>query len=233
MTLSNNPPPEAAFGMAIDDLVAEAANFLDGAEIETQGQADALGKLAAQIRDIAKDADKARAAEKKPHDDAGKAVQVKWKPIIDKANLAAETAKAPITRWLRRVEEKQRVEATRKRQEADQAAAKVRELAQTAPADDLNARLDLAAAEHQAQQAAKDADKAEKQKAQVAGGARATALRTYWNVDLIDPVEALKWCKQRHPDDLKAFLLEQAEKDVRTGTRSIPGFEIKEERKAA
>jgi hypothetical protein len=47
------------------------------------------------------------AEEKKPHDERCKAVQAKWKPIIDKADLATSTAKEALAPWLRKVEEQQ------------------------------------------------------------------------------------------------------------------------------
>src|SRR3546814_6319433 len=46
--------------------------------------ADAVGKLLDMIRQAKKAADEQRVIEKKPYDDAAKAVQTKYKPLIDK-----------------------------------------------------------------------------------------------------------------------------------------------------
>ncbi len=58
------------------------------------------------------------------------------------------------------------------------------------------------------------------------------SLRSVWTPTLTDPCAALKHYRERQPDELKAWLLSQAEKDVRAGARSIPGFEISETKKA-
>src|SRR3546814_5731055 len=93
MSISNNPPAYEAISLHIEDLIAEAHNFLDGEPIKAQGQADAVGKLLDMIRQAKKAADEQRVIEKKPHDDAAKAVQTKYKPLIDKCELAASVAK--------------------------------------------------------------------------------------------------------------------------------------------
>jgi hypothetical protein len=125
MTLSNNPPPVEAHGMHIDDLYATAADFLDGQPVENQGQAEALGKLLAAFREARTGADEQRKIEKKPHDDAGKAVQAAWNPLIEKCERAEKIAKNAIGAWQLKLEAEQRtaaVEAARVA-EAERAAA--------------------------------------------------------------------------------------------------------------
>src|SRR3546814_9872806 len=85
------------------------------------GQADAVGKLLDMIRQAKKAADEQRVIEKKPHDDAAKAVQTKYKPLIDKCELAASVAKKALVPWLEHLEAEQRADAERKRTEADEA----------------------------------------------------------------------------------------------------------------
>src|SRR3546814_14426167 len=77
------------------------------------------------------------------------------------------------------------------------------------------------------------AAKADKTKAHASGGSRAIGLRTYYTAELVDTVAALKHYKQAQPEALKAWLLDQGQKDVSAGKRAIPGFEIKEDRRAA
>src|SRR3546814_5281822 len=72
-----------------------------------------------------------------------------------------------------------------------------------------------------------------KAKAHASGGSRAIGLRTYYTAELVDPVAALKHYKQAQPEALKAWLLDQGQKDVSAGKRAIPGFAIKEDRRAA
>ena len=82
-------------------------------------------------------------------------------------------------------------------------------------------------------QLAKEAGRAGKAKAHATGGERAIGLRSRWDTVLVDPVAALRHYRNRQPDALKQWLLEQAEADVRAGQRTIPGFTITERRIAA
>ena len=231
-TLLSNAPPEPAvlFGEEVDDLLLEARNWLDGEPVETEAQAEAISSLLNRLRRVSKDADEARKVEKKPHDDAAKAVQAKWKPIIDRADLAASTAKDALAPYLRKVEEQQRAEAEAARAEAERLATIAREAHAQAG--------NLADAEHAerllkvATGAERHASQAEKQKAHATGGERAIGLRSVWTPILTDPCAALRHYRERQPEDLKSWLVQQAEKDVRAGARNIPGFDVTETRVA-
>jgi hypothetical protein len=121
--LANAPAdPAVLFQEEVDDLLLEARNYLDGEDIANEEQANAVSSLLNRLRRVSKDADTARSEEKRPHDERAKAVQAKWKPIIDKADLAASTAKQALAPWLRKVEEKQQREAEVARQEAERLA---------------------------------------------------------------------------------------------------------------
>jgi hypothetical protein len=116
------------FAEEIEDLLLEARNYLDGEPIANEDQASAVSSLLNRLRRVANDADDARKDEKRPHDEAAKAVQGKWKPILDKADLAATAAKQALAPWLQQVEAKQREEAEAARREADRLAAIAAEL---------------------------------------------------------------------------------------------------------
>jgi hypothetical protein len=230
--LANAPAdPAVLFAEEIDDLMLEARNYLDGEPIANEQQAEAVSSLLNRLRRVAKDADAARATEKKPHDEAGKAVQAKWKPIIDKAELAASTAKQALAPWLRQIEEQQRREAELARQEAERLA-RIAAESHAQSIGNLEATEDAERLLKAAEGAQKFAAKAEKQKAHATGGERAVGLVDRYTPELIEPVEALKHYRTTQPEALKAWLLSQAEKDVRAGARSIPGFTIHHERVA-
>lgn len=231
----NNPPepsPFEAFTAHIGDLFEEAKNFLDGEGVNSEGEAEAVAKLLDLIRTASKDADKARAEEKKPHDDAGKSVQAKWKPLLERAELAASTCKKALTPWLQKKEaerqaqaEAARIEAQRKADEAAAAIAAARET-------DLEAQEQAEAMLKEAKKAEAAASKVENSRAQAAGGARAVSLRTTYRPTLESPSEALRHYASVRPAELKAFLLTLAETDVREGKREIPGFTITAEQTA-
>lgn len=227
----NNPPPEVAFSLAIDDLYEEAKNFIDGTAIETKGQADAIGKIVTGLKKIAKDADAARADEKRPHDEAGKAVQAKWKPLLEKADRAIKAAQGPLTDYLLEQERIRQEEARRLAEEARKAEEQAKKAIQNAASlDDAERAEELA---KEAEKLAASAKRTDKAKSHVAGVDRAIGLRTYWTATVTDYSALLSYMKKARPDDLKAMLRDYAESQVRSGARHIPGVLIEQERKVA
>lgn len=231
-TLLRNAPAEPAvlFAEEVEDLLSEARNFLDGEPITNEQQAEAVSSLLNRLRRVSKDADEARKVEKKPHDDAAKAVQSKWLPITNKADLAITVAKQALAPWLRAIEDQQKAEAEAARIEADRMAQLAREAHQTA--GDLTAKEDAERLLKAAKAAEKDAARLGKAKAHAKGGERAVGLVDAWAPVLTDPLIAARhyWATRRAL--LEDWLLDQAEADVRAGQREIPGFEIKLERVA-
>lgn len=230
----NNPPEDdafAAFHAHIGDLFDEARHFLDGSGVQSEAEAEAVAKLLDMSRAAAKDADKARAAEKKPHDDAGKAVQAKWRPLLERAELVADTCKKVLAPWLQRKEQEQREAAEEARKEAEAKAQAAAEAMRATNVSDLDAREQAEALVQDAKRSEADAARAEKARPQAAGGARATTLRSYYHPELTDPGAALRHYVKVNPDAVKGFLLRLAETDVTNGARAIPGFEIVEERR--
>lgn len=230
---SNNPPPVEAHGMNINDLYDEAKGWLDGAQIETQDQADGLGKLLDHIRIARKAADEQRATEKRPHDDAAKAVQQAWKPLLDKCDLAASVARQALTPWLRKLEDEQRAARIKADQEAEAARLKALEAQRAAAPDDLVAQEAARILDDAASQAVKDAKRAGKAKAHATGGTRAVGLRTSWRAEITDATAFGRWAWQHRREDYMAFLTQLADREGRNGPAAIPGIIVHEERKVA
>lgn len=223
----NNPPvdPFDAISTHIDDLFDEAKNHLDGEPIANQGQADAIQKLADDAHDAWKAAEDARKIEKKPHDDAAKAVQAKWTPLTSKAELAKQTALRALTPW--KVEQ-QRIKdeaAAKARAEAEAIAQAAREAAQAAAAaNDLSAREEAETLLKAADKASKTANRIER---------APTGLRTVWRAEITDRRAALNHYLKAAPDEFVEVIQRLASADVRAGLRNIPGVEAIEEKKAA
>jgi hypothetical protein len=223
----NEPPSESpldGFAAHINDLFAEAKNFLDGEGVNSEGEAEAVSKLLDLIRTAAKDADRARSDEKRPHDEAAKAVQAKWKPLLERADLAVDTCKKALAPWLQAQEAAKKAAAELARQEAEAKVQAAQEALEAAAETDLEAREDAEALVKAARQAEAAATRAEKDRPAALGGARATTLRTYYRPELVSPKAALVHYVETQPDAMKAFLLSLAETDVREGKRTIPGF---------
>lgn len=235
-SLGHNGPPEPTpyelAKNAIEDLMVEGANWLDGGRVQTQAEADSIGLLLDSFRRAKKDADEARKVEAKPFDDGKAEVQARYKPLLERAETALEACKAALAPWLQKLEAEQRAKADEARREAEEKARLAAKAARQAASSDLVALEEAGRLIRAAEIASKAASKAEKQKAHATGGARAVGLRSYFHPTLTDPVEALKHYKATRPEALKAFLLQLAETDVSNGARSIPGFQIHEERKA-
>lgn len=230
--LANMPADKAVlFAEEVDDLLLEARNYLDGEPIASEEQAEAVSSLLNRLRRVSKDADDARKAEKKPHDDAAKAVQAKWTPIISKADLAASTAKQALAPWLCKVEEEQRRAAEIARLEAERLAAIAAEAHKDAIGN-LQATEDAERVLKAAGAAERHARQAEKARPLAKGGERAIGLVDVFTPVLTDPCTALKHYREHQPEALKAWLLDQAKADVRAGKRSIPGFTIEHQRTA-
>lgn len=232
--IGHNSPPVEQHALHIDDLYDEARNWLDGTAIESQAQAEALGGLLAKFREARKGADDQRAIEKKPHDDAAKTVQTAWKPLIDKCERAEKIAKNAIGAWQIQLETAQREAAAEAARVAEQERAAAQAKLDAAQGSErLEDAEDAEAALKAAKVAEASASKAEKAKPLVATGGRSIGLRSYWEPTLTDSAAALRHYREKQPEALKAWLLDQAEKDVRLGVRSIPGFTIAEDRRAA
>lgn len=230
--LTNMPAdPATLFGEEIEDLLLEARNHLDGEPIASEEQAQAVASLLNRLRRLGNDADDARIAEKRPHDMAAKAVQEKWKPILAKADLAASTAKQALAPWLSKVEAEQRAAAEAIKAEAERLALEAAEKHRVATGD-LHAREQAEQLLKDADRAAKAAAKADKAKPLATGGERAIGLVDVFTPVLDDPIAALRHYRETQPDLLKAWLMDQASKDVRSGARFIPGFTIEHTRTA-
>lgn len=218
----NNPPAEETFGLHIDELFALLSDTLAGGEVDSDEREAAIDAIADDFHKASKDADKARAAEKKPHDDAGKAVQAKWKPVIDKAERGKKACLDALTPY-RVAKQRAKDEAARKaREEAE--AKQLEAQAALRQSDDLEARY----------QAEQDLEAAKKLAAVANRIDRsATGLRTYWEAEIVDRKEALRHYLTRSPDEFVALIQRLADADAR-GTRApVPGVVFHERKKAA
>lgn len=218
----NHPPADAAFSISIDDLFALLSDTLAGGEITNDDQEAAIDDLKDDFLKASQDADKARAAEKKPFDDGAKAVQTKWKPIIDKATRGKLECLAALTPYRA---EKQRIkdEAAKKAREAAEAQAKAAAEA-LREADDLEAKYAAEIKLEQAQKLAATANRIDRS---------ATGLRTYYEAEITDRKAALLHYLARVPERFQALIQQLADEDSRGARAPVPGVIFHERKKAA
>lgn len=233
----NNPPEPTPIETAretISLLDVEASAWFDGAPIENQRQADDVARLIDAARKARQQFDNDRKAEKKPHDEAAKAVDAAWRPVIADAERIIEIGKAAQTPWLIKIDEDKRAREEAARKEAEAKAAEARRLAQEADGS-LAAAKARDAAIDEAKRAEQIASRAASDKAGAkgAGMARAVSLRTTWRSEVQDRRALLNHIAKASPNDLTVFVEEWAAKAVRAGAREIPGVHIYAERAAA
>lgn len=234
----NQPPadftPFDGIKLHIDDLLVEAHAWADGTVVENQAQADEASRLIDDLQKAAKAADAQRVVENEPFDTGKAAVQAKYAPLIadpktknpGKVWKAIDALKATVKPYLDRLREEQEAEARRKRAAAEEAARVAAEAARAAASNDLAAQEAAEDLIRAADRANADAKRAENTKAQARGGDRAMGLRTVWRAELTDRKAALLHYLTAQPDEIVSLLCRLADRDVREGKRSLPGFDV-------
>lgn len=232
--LKNEPDPFAAIETDINDLYDEAKNWLDGAEIKTQDEADSVATLIDRFRKAWKAADDQRDKEKRPHMEAANAVQAKYKPLLTRAETAKDIAERARNKYLLKLKAAQDEIARKAAAEAAKAAQDARDaIAQANAAADLDAREKAEDMVADAKALLDDALSLAKAKPMVRGadGDRAQGLRGTWTPTLTDSLIAMRhyWLIPDRKAEFEELMLDMARKDVRAGKRSIPGFTVTEE----
>jgi hypothetical protein len=219
----NQPPPVDAMGLHVEDLFQLVSDTLAGVDaVKNDEQDAALDGLLDDFRKARKDADEYRAAEKHPYDEEAKAVQAKWKPLLDRCDMATSEIKAKLTPY-RAAKIAARDEAARIAREKAEAKQKAAQDA-LRQSDDLEARF---AAEEQLKQAAKltaAANRADRS---------ATGLRTSWVAQITDRRAAINHYLREQPEMFERLIQDLADKDARNEAtrRNIAGVSFIQERK--
>ena len=233
----NNPPtPYELSKQEIDDLCMEARNWLDGEPIGRQEVADQIDALKAQLREAKKTADDRRKVEVKPLDDAKAEIQARYNALIGDtkaagkgiAILAMEECDKVLAPWLKKLSDEKEAAAKKAREEADAKAKAAQDAIRAASTADL-------ATKEEAEALLRDAKKAEAavKKIERAPTGMASHLRRSWHPVLIDATEAARWAWKEKRSEMEGFLQGLAEREVRAGRRSVPGFEVVEEKGVA
>lgn len=195
--------------------------------------AEGIATLLDSIRTAGSEADKERAAEKKPHWDAGQAVDTKWKALIARASLATDTCKQALSPWLNKKQKEKDAADKLAREEANKKLAEAQAAIRDSAPDDLGKR---ALAEDQLESAKRADGKAKREARQGIGikpksGGRAVSLRRSYEPILDDPEKALEhfWPNIA----IEECLTQLAKNKVSEGIREIPGFRVIEKKGTA
>lgn len=234
--IGHNRTPFELISERVNDLYAEAKSWCDGEPVDSQEHADYIQKLMRMIQAAEKDADEARKAEAKPHDDAKAAIQERYNVLIGKTKsvtgltvLAIDACKQALAPYLRKVEEENRRKAEDARLEAEAKAAAAREAMQKRQT--LEDRERAEALVREAREAEADARRAANAKAGAKGEGRAVTLRDKYTPEITDYTAFARHVWLTHRSDMETFLNLQAAKLVASGVRSnVPGVTIHHER---
>lgn len=234
----NNPPEPTPYEAAVEKVTAlydEALQWLDGEPVDRQELADGLARMLNDIRAAKKQADDARKIEAEPFDKGKAEVQSRYKPLLEKADLAADACKKALAPWLAKIEEAKRAEAERLRKIAEEAERAAQEAIRKANAENLAARESAEALVKKAKADAIAANKAGRDTAKAAGGSgRAVSLRSVWRPELTDLTAACRyfWSTTMGRKEFEMLVQRLAEEEVRHGKREIAGFNVVEEKVA-
>lgn len=229
--LRNSTPFDLSL-QEIDDLFEEAKVWLDGEPVKTQEQADTVAKLLDLARKAKKTADTARKVEAKPFDEGKAEIQARYKPILSKADLIADTCKKVITPYLDE-QERQKREVERVAVELAEAAERTaQEAMHQTTVGDIEERAEAEKLVEQAKTAQLAANKLAKDKGHAMGGARAVSLRTVRTAEITDLSAAIKHYWAIDKSVFERLVNDLANDDVRNGVKAIPGFIINEEKVA-
>lgn len=225
MTIGHNTPPAfEAISLHIEELFALASDTLAGlTAIDSDEQEAALDGLLADFRKAKKVADAARAEEKRPHDDAAKAVQARWKPQLERCDTGMREITGLLTPY-REAKQRAKDEAARKAREEAEAKQRAAQEA-LRQADDMEARLVADQELAQAKRLAEAANRADR---------APTGLRTYWEAELTDLGAAMRHYVANKPERFQALLQQLADEDARNEAtrRNVPGVRFIERKRA-
>lgn len=228
----NAPPPHLEWIEEAETLKEEAKLWLDGSEITTDAEAEAVAKLKTLAAKLEKDADAARMVVTKPLDDQKKAVMADFKPVADTCGLIKTVATKLSTAWLNKKAaekadadriERERLSAERAKLEAEASA--IRSL------EDEECRREAVAAQIAAEKAQ---ERSEAASVKLAGVGRSVALVTVYEAEVTDYRALAAWVWKHKNDDLMEFLNGLAWKEVRatSGNCTIDGVNVIEKKVA-
>ena len=232
ITMGANMSPFDQVSVEIADLYEEARNWADGTPIQSDEQHHAVTALYDALHDAGKRADELRVKEVEPLDEAKEAIQARYHPLIGdtkagkgKVVIGKEALGKLLSDW-RAAKAKEKAEAAeRARKDAEQERAKA-EAAIRASSGDLEAR-------ERAEEMLALADEADRYASRQQKRAETgNKLRTVYVAELMDLHAAIKHYWGENTAPFEELVTTLAAADVRSGKRSIPGFEIKEKKKA-
>jgi hypothetical protein len=231
--IGHNNPPHTPFEVvqnSVDAVFEEAKHWLDGNPAQSQDDADAIAEILHLARQTEKDAASAKEAEKRPHLDANKEIEARFKPVLSRILAITSSCKQALAPWEADQEARRQAEAQAARDEAARKASAAQEAIRAAAG--VVEREQAEALLRDAKRADAIATKAENAKSETKIGDRAVSLRTSYRAEVTDATEYARFVWGENHGELITFLEGLAQRQVNAGRRNLPGVTIREERSA-
>lgn len=219
----NNPPDPIDVALEpFGPILEEAANWLDGAEVENDGQLAATDTLLKELKAARKAVDVARDECTKPLHEAWKSEVARWKPTqddLDRQVKCLVAAQAPYKAKLAAEKE----EARRKAQEeADRIAEEARKAHLAANAASIEEQ-------RKADELIAAAEEAQKQ-ARIAAKDTVKGMRTVQVYEIEDHRAALHWIAKHDREAVTAFIEDYVRRNFKA--RPIDGVKVETKKEA-
>ena len=219
----NNPPDPIDLALEpFADILMEAENWLDGAEVENEDQLKATDHLLKELKAARKAVDSARDESTKPLHEVWKAEVARWKPTqddLDRQVKCLVSAQAPFKAKLLAEKEAARIKAE---EAAAEKARLAREAHQAANASSIEAQRAADAMMAEAEEAAKAASRAAKDTVK--------GMRTVQVYAIEDHRAALHWIAKNDREAVTAFIDEYVRRNFKL--RVIDGVQVETKKEA-
>lgn len=214
----------------IKEYAELALSWLRKAGITDTTSKDKAANYRAKLIELGKAADAEREAKKRPHDEAARAVQAEYKPIIDEAKAAAEELRSALTVYMREEERKERERLAEERRKEEERIAAERARIEKERAEQMERDPALALLEPEPELPVAPPP-IEEVKVRAGGQrGRATGLRSVTTYVVVDYAATLTHVKD-HPDVIAA--VEKVARAQAKAGATVPGVEARVEKVAA
>lgn len=219
----NNPPDPIDLALEpFNDIIEEAANWLDGAQVENEAQLKATDALLKELKAARKAVDQARDEYTKPLHDAWKSEVARWKPTqddLDRQVKCLVAAQAPFKAKLAAEKEEARRKAEAEAEAKAEAARQAHLLANAASIEEQRRADELL---KEAEEASKAASRAAKDTVK--------GMRTVQVYEIESHKSALHWIATNDREALTTFIEEYVRRNFKL--RPIDGVKVETRKEA-
>lgn len=221
----NNPPdPIEEISAEFETQREEAANWLDGSPVESEGQMKAVDALRKDMRQWRLNLEAGQKTATAPLRAIYQAELDRWKPTIEDAKRIEACLVAAVDTFKRKLAAEKAAAERAAWEKANRAKQEAEAKARAAAASDLEAQREAEAA----RQAAIEAER----KAQEAKKDNVKGMRKVTKYEVTDYRALLHWIVKNDRDAVTAFIDDYAQKNYKRGAQNADGLRVWDEKEA-